>query len=159
MSSRLTVEKGAVSRSARNDYLELVKRLPLRPFRTATEYDAAAELLDTLVLRDDLSNGEKDYMEALSLCIEDYDRRHKVFDTSGRTPLDMLKHLMDANDMSVTDLGALLGSKGVASEVLHGKRSLSKSHIFKLAERFHVDPGLFLEKPRPSDLKPGRASA
>jgi HTH-type transcriptional regulator / antitoxin HigA len=148
MSNRTVVEKGGRSQSGPDDYLELVKRLPLRPIRTAGEYDAAAGLLDALVLRADLSDGQRDYVEALSLFIEDYDRRNNVFDTSGRTPLDMLKHLMEANDMSVTDLGGVLGSKGVASEILHGKRSLSKSHILKLAERFHVDPGLFLDKPR-----------
>ncbi|MGA2497125.1 MAG: hypothetical protein ABSH20_05260 [Tepidisphaeraceae bacterium] len=50
--------------------------------------------------------------------------------------------------MSVTDLGTLLGSKGVASEILHSKRALSKTHIFELARRFSVDPRLFLEKVR-----------
>ena len=148
MSRRAIADKRRTSQSRRDDYLELVKRLPLRPFRTGGEYDAAAALLDTLVVRTDLSGGEKDYVEALSLFIEDYDRRHNAFDTSGRTPLDMLKHLMEGNDMSVTEPGDLLGSKGVASEILHGKRSLSKSHIFKLAKRFHVDPGLFLERPK-----------
>ncbi len=150
MSSRAAVVKSQRSTSRRDDYLELVRRLALRPLHTVREYDAAAELLDTLVLRSDLSEGEKDYVEALSVFIEDYDRRHNVFDTSGRTPLDMVRHLMEANDMSVTDLGAVLGSKGVASEILHGRRSLSRSHIFKLAERFNVDAGLFLEKPRRS---------
>ena len=150
MSRRATVEKSGQSRAGRDDYLELVKRLPLHPFRTAKEYDVAAKMLDNLVLRADLSKGEKDYIEALSLFIEDYDRRHKVFDTSGRTSLDMLNHLMEANDMTVTDLGEVLGSKGIASEILHRKRSLSKTHIFKLAKRFNVDPGLFLEKPRRS---------
>lgn len=138
----------------RDDYLALVQRLPLRPLRTFAEYEAAAKLLDTMVLRADLSDGEKDYVEALSVFIEDFDRRKNVFDTSGRTPLDMLRHLMEANGWDVTALGALLGSKGVASEVLRGKRSLSKSHIFKLAERFNVDPGLFLERPaRQQDLE------
>ena len=120
----------------------------MRPFRTIAEYDAAAGLLDTLVLRADLSDGEKDYVEALSLFIEDYDRRHNVFDTGGRTPLAMLKHLMEANEMTVTALGRLLGSKGVASEILRGKRALSKAHILKLAGRFNTDPWLFLAKPR-----------
>jgi len=151
------LDKNRGNRSRLADYLELVKRMPLRSFRTVGEYDAAAKLLDTLVLRADLSDGEKDYVEALSLFVEDYDRRHNVFDTAGRSPLDMLKHLMEANDMTVSDLGALLGSKGVASEILHGKRSLSKSHILKLAERFNVDPGLFLEKPGTPARKTPRA--
>jgi HTH-type transcriptional regulator / antitoxin HigA len=139
----------------RDDYLALVQRLPLRPLRTAAGYEAAAKLLDTMVLRADLSDGEKDYVEALSVFIEDFDRRNNVFDTSGRTPLDMLRHLMEANDWDVTALGTLLGSKGIASEVLRGKRSLSKSHIFKLAERFNVDPGLFLERPSRRDVFEG----
>jgi HTH-type transcriptional regulator/antitoxin HigA len=130
---------------ASDDYFQLVQRWPLRPIRNNAQYAAAAEMLDSLVLRE-LSEGEADYMEALSLLIEDYDRRHQVFDTSDRTPLDMLHHLVDANDMTVSELGEVLGSKGVASEVLSGKRGLSKSHILKLARRFHVEPSLFLEK-------------
>ena len=148
MTNRAAVKRNGRSQPCPDEYLELVKQLPLRPIRREAEYDAAAALLDTFVLRADLSDGQRDYVEALSLFIEDYDRRHNVFDTAGRTPLDMLTHLMEANDMSVTDLGGVLGSKGVACEILHGKRSLSKSHIYKLAERFHVDPGLFLEKPK-----------
>lgn len=131
------------SRAAPTDYLDLVRRHPLRPIRTVADYDAAAGVLDSLILRKVLSRGEKDYIEALSLFIEDYDRRHRVFDTAGRTPLDMLVHLLEANDLGVSDLGVILGSKGVASEVLHGKRALSKSHLFKLGRRFHVTPGSF----------------
>jgi HTH-type transcriptional regulator/antitoxin HigA len=148
MRQRTSVGKRDSELARRDEYLELVRRLPLRPIRTVTEYDAAAELLDALVLQTSLSDGEKDYVEALSVFIEDYDRRHKIFDTSGRTPLDMLRHLMEANDLDVTGLGRLFGSKGIASEILSGKRSLSKSHMFKLAERFSVDPGLLLERPR-----------
>jgi hypothetical protein len=37
----------------------------------------------------------------------------------------------------------VFGSKGIASEVLSGKRELSKAHIQRLSEKFHVSPGLF----------------
>lgn len=145
--SRSVTTRPSVRRDAvRDDYLALVRQFPLRPIHSEREYDAAAEFLDTLVLRTDLSAGEKQYVEALSIFIEDYDRRHNIFDTSSLTPLDMLVHLMEANDMNTSDLGRLLGSKGVASEVLHGKRQLSKSHIVKLAKRFAVSPGLFLPR-------------
>lgn len=40
----------------------------------------------------------------------------------------------------------LLGSKGKASEILRGKRSLSKTHIAKLAGRFGVDVSLFFPR-------------
>ncbi len=48
--------------------------------------------------------------------------------------------------MTTSDLGRLIGSKGVASEILNGKRQLSRMHVLKLAAHFHVDPGTFLPK-------------
>lgn len=61
------------------------------------------------------------------------------------TPVEVLKNLMTENGMNTSDLGAVLGSRGLASEVLNGKRGLRKTLIAKLAKRFRVDPGLFLE--------------
>jgi HTH-type transcriptional regulator/antitoxin HigA len=52
---------------------------------------------------------------------------------------------MEENEMSTTDLGYVLGSRGLASEVLNGNRGLSKTLIRKLADKFGVDPGLFIE--------------
>ena len=39
-----------------------------------------------------------------------------------------------------------IGSQGVVSEVLNGKRFLNLSQVQKLAERFELEPGLFLQK-------------
>jgi antitoxin component HigA of HigAB toxin-antitoxin module len=52
---------------------------------------------------------------------------------------------MEENEMNTSDLGYILGSRGLASEVLSGKRGLSKALIRRLSERFHLDPRLFLE--------------
>ena len=68
MSRQSTATRG--HRADRDAYLQLVMRFPLRPLKTEREYDAAAELLDSLVLRTDLSAGEKDYVDALSLFID-----------------------------------------------------------------------------------------
>lgn len=125
-------------------YFELVRQFPLRPIRNKEAYRAAAGVLDRLVLRDDLDSGHTDYMEALTLLVEDYDRRHNVFDTSRRTPIDMLRHLMEANGLKPADLAPLLGGKSRVSDLLSGKRVLSKGQIYKLAERFKVEAGLFL---------------
>src|SRR5260370_510737 len=72
MNHRIITEKPRRKGAARDDYLRLVRQFPLRPIRTATEYDTAAQRLDTLVLRADLSDGEKDYVEALSTVIEEF---------------------------------------------------------------------------------------
>jgi HTH-type transcriptional regulator/antitoxin HigA len=93
-----------------------------------------------------LSRGEQDYLDTLTLLVEDYDRRHRPVENEPDAIM-VLKHLMEANDMTVSDLGDLLGSKGNASEVLSGKRSLSKSHMAKLAARFGLDVSLFFPRP------------
>jgi len=130
--------------SPAEDYLRLVRRFPLRPLRNSKEYDIAASILDELVLRDNLSKGEADYLDALSTFIETYDEKHFPIETKHLKPLDMLQFLMEQNDMTSADLGKLLGSRSAASMILSGKRSLSKTHIRKLAARFKLDASVFL---------------
>jgi HTH-type transcriptional regulator / antitoxin HigA len=129
----------------RRSYNELIETVPLRPIRNKSQYRRAAAMLDKLAVRDEgtLSREEQDYLETLSLLVEDYDRKEDRSAVRGVGPVQVLKHLMEENDMNTSDLGRLLGSKGVASEVLNGKRKLSKSHIMTLAQRFNVDVSLF----------------
>ena len=94
--------------------------------------------------REDLSAGERDYVAALMHFVEAFEREQGQASQRQMSPLDLLRHLMEENQMIQTDLGNILGSRGLASEVLNGKRGLSKTLIRKLAERFHVDPSLFL---------------
>ena len=121
-------------------YLELVREFALRPLHGRRDYRRATQILDRLAAQEEgsLSKAEQDYLDTLCLLVEEYDQRDPV-DTSQVTPLDVLKHLMEENGMNTTALGNLLGSKSSASAILHGKRSLSKTHIAKLAERFRVD--------------------
>jgi len=46
--------------------------------------------------------------------------------------------------MTASDLGRLLGQRQLGATILRGDRKLSKTHIRRLAEHFHVDAGLFL---------------
>lgn len=125
-------------------YLELVRDFPLRPLKNKGDYGRATEVLDGFVTRREgsLSKDERDYVEPLSLLVEAYDNRHTARSPDA-DPLEVLKHLMEEHEMNTTDLGVLMGSKGVASEVLNGKRSLSKAHMTTLAEKFHVDVSVF----------------
>jgi len=49
--------------------------------------------------------------------------------------------LMEQNDLNQSDLPEL-GSQGVVSEILSGKRSLNVKQISRLAKRFSVSPGV-----------------
>lgn len=141
-------------------YRELIERFPLRPLRIRRDYLRALKMVDELATRDEssLTSDEQDYLSTLSLLVEEYDAAHKPRDVDV-DPLAVLRHLMEAHDMNTTSLGRLLGSKGVASEVLNGKRSLSKAHICALAERFNVDASVFFPSTQGRRSGAGRGNA
>lgn len=91
-----------------------------------------------------MSAAERDYIEALTLLAGAYQAAHHKVDTRDTSPLDTLRSLMEDHGLRTADLGRMLGSSGLASDLLNGKRQISKTHAKKLAERFKVDAGLFL---------------
>ncbi len=127
-------------------YQALIDTLPLRPLRTEQDYDAAAEMLDTLAVRAEgsLQRGEQDYFDTLTLLVEAYDRDH-VAPPKSCDPIEMLQHLMAESRLTQADLGRLLGNRALASLVLNRHRKLSKTHIRILADHFKVSPALFFE--------------
>jgi HTH-type transcriptional regulator/antitoxin HigA len=128
-------------------YQELIDKFPLRPLRSKAAYKRAMAAADRLAVRDEpsLNADERDYLETLSLLIESYEEQHEAVDLSGLRPLDVLKHLMEQHEMTISALGKVIGSKGVASEILSGKRELSKTHMMTLARHFAVEPAVFLK--------------
>ena len=126
-------------------YLRLVRRYPLRPIRDPDDYDAAAAMLDTLVLRDDLGRGESDYLAVLTDLVEAYDRRHFPPAPGGRPPHERLRSLMAEANVSAAELQKILGvAQSTVSMILNGKRGLSKATAIALAKRFSLNPTYFL---------------
>ena len=124
----------------------MIREFPLRPLRSKAAYKKAMVAADKLAVRDErsLTADERDYLETLSLLIESYQNEHDIVDLSALQPVEVLKHLMEQHEMTISALGKLIGSKGVASEILSGKRDLSKSHMMTLAKHFGVEPAVFL---------------
>ena len=56
----------------------------------------------------------------------------------------MLLHLMEARNMKQEELVGVIGSRGVVSEIVNGKRSISKAQAKTLGQLFHVSPSLFI---------------
>jgi HTH-type transcriptional regulator / antitoxin HigA len=137
------------------DYLALVRRFPLRPIRSEAEYEGAARLLDSLVLRG-LSPGESDYLDVLTLLVQAYDDEQDPAGHAESSPAELLRALVEHRGITTTALGRVIGSKGVASELLNGKREPSKAQIRKLAEFFRVEPGAFFGRSphRPQARRP-----
>src|ERR1700692_1597926 len=71
-----------------------------------------------------LSPEEKDLAELLAILIGEYEERR--YPIRKASPRQTLQHLMEARKLTQKDLWKVFGSKGGASEVFHGKRSISK---------------------------------
>lgn len=140
----MTVTK---TRKTRDPYFDLVRRFPLRPIRTESQYDAAVEVMNRLALRKEgtLDAAEQDYLEVLSDLVAAYDEKHFPIPPDDLSPHERLSAMVYDSGMTHAQIAAMLGvSRPLASLLLSGRRQLTASHIRKLAARFKVDGGYLL---------------
>lgn len=143
MSTATTTRKSAKIIAVDPAYQALIDRHPLRPIRTEADYDRAAAMLNTLVLRD-LTPGEDDYLDVLTGLVEAYDDVHYPVPAEDRTPLERVKSLMESSGMTSSQLGDIIQSRPAFSMFLSGARAeLSKPQIRRLARHFRLDAGYF----------------
>jgi HTH-type transcriptional regulator / antitoxin HigA len=98
--------------------------------------------IEELLERKKRSAAEDRLLELLSILVERYEDEHETVEAPH--PVAALRELMLAKGISQADLSKLLGSSGIVSEVLSGKRELSKAHIRKLSKAFHVPADVFV---------------
>jgi transcriptional regulator with XRE-family HTH domain len=84
----------------------------------------------------------------LTVLVEKYEEEHHQI--ASASPVEVLRELMEANDLRQKDLTREFGTESVVSEVLNGKRKLNKDHIEKLSKRFHISPAVFFEASAPA---------
>jgi len=123
-------------------YRQLLGRTLPHVIRTDEECERLTNELERLDERERLSPEENELAELLTVLIEQYEERR--YPIRKASPRQTLKHLMEARNLTQKDLWKLFGSKGITSEVFHGKRSISKAQARKLAEFFHVGVELFV---------------
>jgi HTH-type transcriptional regulator / antitoxin HigA len=116
---------------------------PLLSLRNEQEYDRAVERLNRLL--DEVGTDEQHplytLLDTLGTLIHAYEEEHHpIPECSG---VDILRFLMEEHDLTQSDLPEI-GSQGVVSEILRGKRELNVRQIRALAKRFHVSPGVFV---------------
>lgn len=118
---------------------------PLRPIRDAVDYDNAVEVLDRLAVLDRRTADQEDYLETLATLASKYDEENYAADLSQFSPLASLQYLMEHHGINGSQLGELLGNnRSLGGKILRGERQLSKAHVRILADRFKVNPALFL---------------
>ncbi len=136
MSAALTVD--------RRKYVRLANRIVVKAIETEEEYDrmvaAVEELMDKGERR--LSPEEEALLETMAILIQAYDDRHHPLPAT--PPHEMLAYLIETSGRSAKDLLPVFGTRGRVSEVLNGKRSISKAQARKLAACFKVSADLFI---------------
>jgi HTH-type transcriptional regulator / antitoxin HigA len=91
---------------------------------------------------ENLNEAERRFVELLSTLIADFERSAYRFPRA--TPADVLRELMRTRGMQPRDSWHVFGPKGINSEVLRGKRGISKERAKILARMFGVSTDLFI---------------
>ena len=92
--------------------------------------------------REDRAPEEDALAEVVTLLIEDYEEKH--YPLPRVSSHESLKALMEERGLKHKDIWPVLGNKGAATEILSGRRSISKAQAKRLAEFFRVPVDLFI---------------
>ena len=125
----------------RDSYLARVLDFPLASIRSDEHLAEAQRVMDRLLARGALDEGEATYLDALGDLVGAYEDDHHAI--APASDAHMLRHLMEARGVSQGQLSRDTGlPKSTISELLAGKKAFSRQAIRKLADYFHVDVGL-----------------
>ena len=132
---------GTITLSRRKYGRLLAEALP-KVIETDDALERFAEILEHLDTSERPLTREEIALQTLLVqLIQDYDDQ---IDRPDVPPLKMVQYLMEQRGLRQADLVPVFGSRSVASNVLNGKRDLSKTHIRRLADFFHISPEVFL---------------
>jgi HTH-type transcriptional regulator/antitoxin HigA len=124
-------------------YGKLLARALPRVIKTEAENERTIAELERLDTRGHaLTPEEENLAELMTLLVRQFEESKYPLGHAG--PLEALRVLMESRDLRQRDLVSVFGSSSVVSDVLNGKRSISKAHARKLAEYFHVPASLFI---------------
>lgn len=124
------------------EYGELLSIHKPHVIRTAADHRRAMALMEEIDFKKNATAEEKELAELLSRLVEDYESR--TVTVPDASPHRVLQYLMERHGMRQADLVPLIGSRPLTSQIVTGKREISKALAKKLAERFHVNPEVLL---------------
>ncbi len=128
------------------DYLRLIRQLPLWPIESAAVHRRALALANELLTKKahsgKLSRGEVGYLSVLIELVENYEKAQ--FPRRGVGDGEMLAHLIEAKGVTHIQVERDTGiAAPTISAVIAGRRRLTRDQIGKLSAYFHVAPTVF----------------
>jgi HTH-type transcriptional regulator/antitoxin HigA len=124
----------------------LYLHLPPRPIKSRKMHNSYSEAMRILMRESGGLDAENraavgQYLRAAIPFVEQYEKRE--FPIGPATPEEVLGFFMEEHNLSQYDLAKDLGGQPVVSQILRGKRKLTREHIERLSKRFGVTPATF----------------
>jgi len=124
-------------------YARLLRQSLPRPIRTEPAYEMMKRRLLELEELDAPSPEQGELAELLAILIEKYEDRHYPLDDLS-TPRERLLAMMEERASPQSEVSRVLGSRSQASDILTGRRSITKTQAKKLAGHFRTPVDVFL---------------
>ena len=125
------------------DYAGLCRLLTPRPIHDKADSDNVTEITDAMAGHK-LTADQEDYFDLLCRLIEDSEKEQGL-PAPKASGLDVLKHLLEAHNMTAADLARLLDvHRTHGAMILRGERQLTVAHVRTLAKHFNVSADLFI---------------
>ncbi len=129
----------------REQYVGLLAKYQPKVIETQEEYQQALKVVEYFVFKQKRSREELALYDLAVILVQNYEAKIcPMDDWRSQSPTEMLQYLLQTSGKKQADLVGVIGSSGVVSEVVNGKRSISKSQAKKLGELFQVSPSLFI---------------
>ena len=125
-----------------NTYRNLLFEITPKVIESEAEYEQALTMTEELHFKNNRLPEETALYLLLVTLIEAYETENYPMEPS--TPQEILLHLMESSGTRQADLVGIIGSSGVVSEVVNGKRAISKAQAKALGEYFNLSPSLFI---------------
>lgn len=123
------------------DYGRLLSDTKPEVIHDEHQNQAYIQMLEQLTGKQSVTPAEEKLIGLLTVLVEDYESRRYSVPAAG--PLDIIRHLMEVHGLRQKDLVDVFGTESIVSDVLNGKRDLTKEHIRRLSQRFGVSPAVF----------------
>jgi HTH-type transcriptional regulator / antitoxin HigA len=125
-----------------NAYRNLLAEVAPVAIDTEEEYERVLKIVEQLTFKKNRTTEEQALHKLLVILVEVYETQNYPMDQSA--PHEILQHIMEASDTRQADLVGIIGSSGIVSEVVNGKRLISKAQAKALGDYFKVLPSLFI---------------
>jgi len=125
-------------------YGRLLARTVPRVIKTEEENERALAIVESLMEKGEanMTPEEDELLELLADLIHNFEE--KAYPIPKSEPHQIVAFLLEQRGLAPKDLWPVVGSKSRVSEILAGKRSMTKEQAKRVAEFFHVGVELFI---------------